>query len=143
MELGRAEVLRRADGQFVACGTLLAECDVAARQFETAGTGRGGDQCPIRQADRSADDGPCGGGIAFPADGGVGTVVGGFGSAVLESLNDAGGRGRIISGDWECRTGMCYTRNEANSWPKRDGRAGAGEAVELSERTGVRAMAGT
>lgn len=93
VELGRAEVLRwGSDGQFIACGTLLAECDEAARQLKQHGLDVGIINArfvkPIdtRTMLRAAEE------SRFLLTVEEGTLVGGFGSAVLEALNDVGMR---------------------------------------------------
>jgi len=144
VELGRSEVLRwGADGQFIACGTLLAECDAAARQLKQQGLDVGVINArfvkPIDQRTmvRAAEE------SRFLLTVEEGTVVGGFGSAVLESLNDAGARTdhlrRLGVPD---RYILHAERSEQLAEVGLDVSGLVKAALELAERTGVRAMVG-
>ncbi|MFO1020147.1 MAG: transketolase C-terminal domain-containing protein [Planctomycetales bacterium] len=90
VELGKAEVLHwGTDGTLIACGTLLIECLQVARQLESQGIDLGVINArfikPLDQETllRAVEESP------FVITVEEGTLVGGFGSALLEAANDA------------------------------------------------------
>jgi 1-deoxy-D-xylulose-5-phosphate synthase len=91
LQLGKAEVLRRgADGMFVACGTLLGACIEAADRLAKEGLDFGAINArfvkPLDNSTilRAVADCP----LVVTVE--EGTLMGGFGSAVLEAASEAG-----------------------------------------------------